>query len=79
MTGKFWMLFVEGSNGFTYRHETPEAAETEAERLARMPSNSNKKVFVLESIEYCQTEPIVPPVVFHEILWANRNKEVKDE
>lgn len=62
---KFWCCYVEGSGGFSYRHETENMARQEAERLAKMPSILDRKVYVLETTAYCRAE--YPPVIFHEI------------
>ena len=63
--GKFWMIYVEGTGGFGVKHETEDVARSEAERLARLPDNRCRKVYILETIGFCQTE--YPPVVFYEI------------
>ena len=62
---RFYCCYVAGTGGFSYRHETENLARQEAERLAQMPSNRDKKVFVLETVCYCRTE--YPPVIFHEV------------
>ena len=62
---KFWMLFVEDSRGFSHKHQTEGDARIEAERLARMPGNRDKKVYVLETILFCKTE--CPPISWHEL------------
>ena len=51
MTDRFYMCFVEGGNSPTHQHTTPESAETEAERLARV---TGRKVHVLASVASCQ-------------------------
>ena len=52
---KFWNCFVEGtSGGYHYKHTTLESARQEAERLARMPSNKGRKVFVMECVCWCE-------------------------
>ena len=35
MGDKFWMVYGEGQNSPRFKHETYDAAQTEAERLAR--------------------------------------------
>jgi hypothetical protein len=62
---KFWMCYVEGSQGCSYRHEFKDSALQEAERLARMESNAGKKVFVIEAISFCKTE--IKPVIWVEV------------
>jgi hypothetical protein len=57
---KFYMVFVEGSQGCRYCHNTLGEAKCEAERLARMPENRGKRVHVLESTEFviCPELPV---------------------
>jgi hypothetical protein len=50
---KFWMVWVEGTRGPTYQHLGSNEAVIEAERLARMPENTNKRVYILEARAYC--------------------------
>ena len=51
----FWLCYVEGTHiGFPYKHFTLEAAETEAERLAQLPDNRGKQVYVLGVISSCE-------------------------
>ena len=53
----FWTCWVDGSaGGYGYRHWAKEDAYKEAERLAQMPSNHNRKVFVMEMVAACQTK-----------------------
>ena len=47
MNDEFYMVFVEGENIPTYKHENQEKAEKEAARLA---NKLGKKAFVLQSI-----------------------------
>lgn len=55
MTEKFWNCLVDGTNGgYHYKHASLDDATKEAERLARLPSNRGKKVYVLELINYCE-------------------------
>jgi hypothetical protein len=65
MEGKFWMCYVEGSAGCRMTHPCEGDAMEEAQRLAKLPGNETKRVYVLQSIRYCQTE--YPPVVWHEM------------
>jgi hypothetical protein len=61
---KFWMCLVEESQGCRYMHSYKDAAIQEAERLARLPDNAGKKVYILEVICYCKTE--IKPVIWVE-------------
>ncbi len=59
---KFWNCYVEGTNGGVYyKHGTRAEAYKEAERLARIPFNKGKKVYLMESIAVCEV-PEVPVV-----------------
>jgi hypothetical protein len=63
---KFWNCFVEDTNGgYHYKHATLESAKQEAERLARMPGNKGRRVFVTECLCYCEVPET--PVEWHEI------------
>jgi len=45
----FWTCWVKGTDGGSgYQHPTFESAKTESERLARLPINQGKKVYVFE-------------------------------
>lgn len=46
----FWMLYVEGGGAPTFRHDTPDGAKREAERLA---VQTGKRVYVLEAVASC--------------------------
>lgn len=48
MTTKFYMVFVEGEHTPTFKHQTPETAETEAKRLTE---KTGKESFVLVSLK----------------------------
>lgn len=50
---RFYMVYVDGQGSPTYKHATQQAAESEAERLALMPSNQGRYVYVLESVACC--------------------------
>jgi len=66
MVERFYNCLVEGTDGgYHYRHDTPEDARVEAERLARLPYNRGKKVYVLMMISYCEVPET--PVVWHEV------------
>jgi len=64
---KFWCCFVEEieTGGFSYKHATEEDARIEAERLAKLPCNEGRNVYVLQAIAFCQTE--YPPVRFYDM------------
>ena len=63
---KFWTCLVEGTlGGYSYQHDTLESAREEAEKLARMPSNRKKRVFVLELV--CLCEVLETPVQWTEV------------
>lgn len=49
---KFWMVWLNASPTTRQRHPTKEQAEQEANRIARLPANIGKKVYVLESMDY---------------------------
>ena len=53
---KFFMIFVEGKRGSTYKHKTPQEVAIEAERLARLPDNLGRRVYVLNTISYCVSD-----------------------
>ena len=54
---KFWIIFVEHTDGGRhYRHNTLEKAQTEAERLARLPENQGKGVYLFRCIGKCKKE-----------------------
>lgn len=56
---KFWMVWVEGTEGPRRRHEVRKLAEEEAERLVMQ---TNKKVYLLEMVAICAMRP--QPVVW---------------
>ena len=59
MEDKFWMLFVEGKAMPTVFHWNDVVAKVEAERLAR---KEGKRVYLLESVSYCEVEIPEPPI-----------------
>ena len=64
---RFWTVFVEGTaGGYGCPHDTLESARQEAERLAKMPGNRGKKVYVLELVGFCQSQDI--PVTWKSLL-----------
>jgi hypothetical protein len=48
MEESFYMLYVEGGDSPTFKHETLEGAETEAKRLAQL---TKQKVIILTTIK----------------------------
>lgn len=63
---KFWLCWAESTEGgYHYGHGTLESARQEAERLARMPGNRGRKVYILECIAYCAVPEA--PVEWHEV------------
>jgi hypothetical protein len=61
---QFYMIFVEGGQSPTYRHQTLELARKEAERLATLPDNIGKNIFVLSSMSY---------VIYNPFAWYPTN------
>ncbi len=51
----FYMIYVEGGNSPTYKHDSYESASKEAYRLAR---TTGKEVFILSAIASCKKEII---------------------
>ncbi len=49
---KFWMVWVNNRSAPAHRHPSFALAPLEADRLARIPENANKKVYVLESLDF---------------------------
>lgn len=63
---KFWNCLVEQTDGgFHYKHDSLDSAITEAKRLARLPGNKGRKVYVLEVVGYCEVPEI--PVEYYPI------------
>jgi len=53
----FWIIFVEHTKGGKhYRHETSESAMNESVRLARLPENIGKYVYMFECVGRCRVE-----------------------
>lgn len=57
MPQKFWMVWVHDTPTTKHRHPTLQIALQEADRLARLPENIGKKVYVLEALDYRYVEP----------------------
>ena len=54
---KFWIIFVEHTDGGRhYRHPTLALAQNESERLARLPDNQGKSVYIFECVGKCKVE-----------------------
>ncbi len=65
MSEKFWMLYIEGRSSPTFKHGTIGDAHVEADRLARLPDNRGRKVYILEATRYCVIEEV--PVSWHNV------------
>jgi len=59
----FWMVYVDGNRGSEYKHNTYEQAKFEARRLAQIPQNLEKRVYILLAIEYA--------IVFNPVQFVN--------
>ncbi len=56
---RHWECYVEGTDGGRhYHHWTREGAQIEAERLARLPANQGKRVYLFECVGQCRAEPL---------------------
>jgi len=63
---RFWTCWVKGTNGgYGYQHTTREDAVQEAERLAGLPVNQGREVYMLELVGCCKKPP---PVQWEEII-----------
>jgi len=49
---KFWMVWTHSTPTTQHRHPSLELAQQEADRIASQPQNINKKVYVLEAMDY---------------------------
>lgn len=56
MEKPFFMVFVEGGNSPTFKHQFRENAATEAKRLTQLTS---KKTYVLKTVEAYEEAPKV--------------------
>jgi len=54
---KFWMVWVNKTPTTQHRHPMLKLAQDEAERLAKLPENIGKKVYVLEAVNWCWINP----------------------
>ncbi len=61
MPQKFFMVWLKDSPTTQYRHPTKKQAQVEADRIARLPENIGKKVYVLEAIscQYITPSPLM--------------------
>jgi hypothetical protein len=66
---RFYMVYVDGRRNPEMKHATQQSAETEAERLAQIPENQGRYVYILESVACC---------IKHSVDWVytNRNPDV---
>jgi len=55
----FWMCYVQGAHTPTYFYLTEAAARKEAERLASLPDNQGRRVFLLKAVAMCVAPPII--------------------
>ena len=54
---RFWECYVEGTDGGRhYKWYTLEGAQSEAERLARLPDVQGRTVYLFECIGKCRVE-----------------------
>lgn len=60
----FWACWVKGTRSPSFQHRTADDAQKEAERLARLPENVGKPVFVLKAESFALVE--LPPCIFTE-------------
>ena len=56
----FWMCWVQGTSGAKFAHYIIDEACIESQRLARLPENKGKDVFLLECVGKCKVD--LPPV-----------------
>ena len=55
---RFYMIWVEGKASPRVSHLDEEGVIQEAERLALLPDNIGRKVFILEATSYCEVQPL---------------------
>ncbi len=55
---RFYMIYVEGKALPKIGHLEEEASTQEAERLALLPDNIGRKVYILEATSYCKVQPL---------------------
>lgn len=66
---RFFMVYVDGRRNPEMKHATRQAAESEAERLAQLPDNQGRYIYVLESVACC---------IKHSVDWVYSNIEPHD-
>ncbi len=49
---KFWLVWLDATPTTKHRHPTYETARGEADRIAMMPENKGRKVYVLEALDW---------------------------
>jgi hypothetical protein len=49
---KFWMVWVHDTPTTKHRHPSYETARAEADRVAMLPHNIGKKVYILEALDW---------------------------
>jgi len=49
---RFWMIWVQATPKTNHRHPTYEQARQEADRLAMLPENYGKNVYILQAVDY---------------------------
>ncbi len=55
---RIWECYIEGTDGGEhYQHHTLESAQLEAERLAQLPYNKGKTVYLFECLGKCRVAP----------------------
>ena len=55
---RFYMVWVYGKALPSVVHLDKKETEQEAERLALLPDNIGRKVFILETTSYCEVQPL---------------------
>ena len=64
---KFYLVYVEGEKAPMVKHSKPECACTEAERLARLPWNHGRKVYILSTVKVTFVEVPQVPITSQDI------------
>jgi hypothetical protein len=49
---KFWLVWVHDTPTTKHRHQSYAAARVEADRIAMLPENFGRKVYILEAINW---------------------------
>lgn len=58
---EFWIIFTEGSGGFTHKHFSHEDALNEAKRILKKTRKRTYILHMTEMLFYPESEPIVIP------------------